>query len=925
MRLKITLTIFTVAISTVFVKAQWGLSGNSISSGQFLGTTNNEQFEIRRNNEHIFSVSGGSAYTIGWKSSSSYSFGQYSFAIGDFRTGGGNWDSEKSYSIGNSAGNAYSFRSFIIGNDGLSYGSSEAFALGNNLSFEDDGGYNPAVKSFAIGNDITLEGTKRFAIGSGISGNSLSNPVDNSFVMGFNSNIPTFFVGTSSGANTTGKVGIATTTPTEKLDVNGAIRLGTTSTTNAGTLRYTGSDFEGYVGGQWKSLTATSVNSSNYFSGNVGIGTATPNEKLEVNGNIKFGSEYAGLLWPQSLTYSGGIVGDDNFGKRLTLFHGNAIVFETGTNVPDYNHTKMIIAPSGNIGMGTNSPSEKLDVNGAIRLGTTTASNAGTLRYTGSDFEGYVGGEWKSLTATGGAGSFSGNMSGAPLYFLGGPADPYYLIQSGAWDYGMEYKHYGGHRFFTNGNYERMVIHRNGNVGIGTSDPTSALEVFGDIKAVRSSSEGGSLNISNPSKTGADQAKEWSIYNMTGSYGNSLQFWGYNSAGAAVGAGDWTNKFTLKDNGNVGVGINNPVEKLEVTGGIKLGTTTAANAGTLRYTGSDFEGYVGGQWKSLTAAGSDGQITISNYNKSGSGVAQRWSLYNMTGSYGNSLQFWAYDQTGCVTGGMCTNRFTIMDNGNVGIGVTTPINKLQIGSHSSGYAGNDLVISNNNGSLAIHNDNTETYMITNERSIAIGANGVKALFIKADGSLGIGTKSPVAKLQVAGGDIVVGNETLGQRWLINSRSAQQSDNFIIAPDDASGAWDYTKQLGIQRSSGKVFIGDVSSSKLITTNAYRLYVKDGIITEKVKVALYSTASWADYVFEEDYKLLSLTEVASFIKENKHLPGVPSAEEVVKNGIEMAEMDATLLKKIEELTLYLVEQNERLDALEKENKRLKSEQR
>jgi hypothetical protein len=98
--------------------------------------------------------------------------------------------------------------------------------------------------------------------------------------------------------------------------------------------------------------------------------------------------------------------------------------------------------------------------------------------------------------------------------------------------------------------------------------------------------------------------------------------------------------------------------------------------------------------------------------------------------------------------------------------------------------------------------------------------------------------------------------------------------------------------------------------------YGLYVTQGILTEKVKVAVYGTANWADYVFDKDYKLLSLGEVESYVKKNKHLPGVPSADEVVKDGIDMATMDAKLLEKIEELTLYMIE-------MKKENEKMKKE--
>ena len=115
------------------------------------------------------------------------------------------------------------------------------------------------------------------------------------------------------------------------------------------------------------------------------------------------------------------------------------------------------------------------------------------------------------------------------------------------------------------------------------------------------------------------------------------------------------------------------------------------------------------------------------------------------------------------------------------------------------------------------------------------------------------------------------------------------------------------------NTGKVGVGISDPAKM--PGSYKLYVADGILTEKVRVALKNTGDWADYVFAEGYKLRSLTEVEGYVKANKHLPGVPSAEEVQKTGIDMAAMDAKLLEKIEELTLYVI-------GIQKENEALKA---
>ena len=209
--------------------------------------------------------------------------------------------------------------------------------------------------------------------------------------------------------------GIGTSYPDEKLEVSGAIKIGNTSNNNNGTIRYTGTDFEGYVGGSWMSLTGapspwSTTGSDIYFnSGDVGINMMNPDKPLHVGGTTKIemnsttGAPH--LLLLEDDTSPGGTT-------RLEMRNSNNATdrFEIRSYLhPSLDH---IIGWSYNnnfrvawnedddgFGIGTSSPIEKLQVTGAINLGNTTSNNAGTIRYTGSDFEGYVGGTWKSLTA----------------------------------------------------------------------------------------------------------------------------------------------------------------------------------------------------------------------------------------------------------------------------------------------------------------------------------------------------------------------------------------------------------------------------------------------------------------------------------------------------------------------------------------------
>jgi hypothetical protein len=104
----------------------------------------------------------------------------------------------------------------------------------------------------------------------------------------------------------------------------------------------------------------------------------------------------------------------------------------------------------------------------------------------------------------------------------------------------------------------------------------------------------------------------------------------------------------------------------------------------------------------------------------------------------------------------------------------------------------------------------------------------------------------------------------------------------------------------------------------TTPAYKLSVNGTIQAKEVRVE----SNWADYVFEKDYELQSLDNVAEYIKKEKHLPGIPSAKEIQQNGLAVGEVQTKMMEKIEELTLYLIEQRKLVNNLQKQNEMLES---
>jgi len=120
--------------------------------------------------------------------------------------------------------------------------------------------------------------------------------------------------------------------------------------------------------------------------------------------------------------------------------------------------------------------------------------------------------------------------------------------------------------------------------------------------------------------------------------------------------------------------------------------------------------------------------------------------------------------------------------------------------------------------------------------------------------------------------------------------------------------------GVQILGKRVLVGDQGIDDPKPHADYRLAVDGKIVAKEIVVT--DGAEWADDVFEDGYELRDLREVEDFIARHGHLPEVPAAEEVYEQGVDLARMDAILLRKVEELTLYIL-------AMEKENRRLAAE--
>ncbi len=293
----------------------------------------------------------------------------------------------------------------------------------------------------------------------------------------------------------------------------------------------------------------------------------------------------------------------------------------------------------------------------------------------------------------------------------------------------------------------------------------------------------------------------------------------------------------------------------------------------------------------------------------------------------------------------------VLGNGNFGIGTTTPTEKLEVFGNiralgnifansvnvtGPAYVGDitaNRIISNRFTSpdSLIRLGDSSIYVNDNQNSIY--PNGISNNGLRRGLGLGHFTAYGTAAISVAVGSLVetkgmasfaVGNllstDVVAPFSVVIGKgfSSSQRLNNNVANSLMIGFNSNLPTLTVLPASGvgttgKVIIGNPANG---SPGNYSLYVTGGVLTEKMKIALSTdNVNWSDYVFKKDYSLRSLQELEAYINQNGHLPNVPSANEVYSKGIDVAQMDATLLEKIEELHLYIIAQNKKIEELTK----------
>ncbi len=323
----------------------------------------------------------------------------------------------------------------------------------------------------------------------------------------------------------------------------------------------------------------------------------------------------------------------------------------------------------------------------------------------------------------------------------------------------------------------------------------------------------------------------------------------------------FNNNLAISSLGNIGIGTKSPVKKLDV-----------------RSSG------IGAHWISgvFGATTSVDRVIMGNHGGTAS-----------IGAHNSNLNGWA-------------NLSINFGGGNVGIGTKNPNSKLDISSSHSQLRLTD----SDDGDFVSMSYSSD--MLSFRNNVDDGSTPIMAL--NDNGNVGIGTTNPVSKLDVR----TVSNK--GIRLNSNDESAisfvPNNSNSIFHLSHGHDNKLYLSHGGtVGQGKLMTFVNNGNIGIGTTTPDSKLTVKGLIHSREVKVT--AIAGGADFVFNKDYDLPTLEDVESYINKNKHLPEIASAKEMEKDGIHLAEMNIKLLQKIEELTLYTIQQQKEIQELKTQN--------
>ncbi|RXK86749.1 FtsB/FtsL family cell division protein [Filimonas effusa] len=379
---------------------------------------------------------------------------------------------------------------------------------------------------------------------------------------------------------------------------------------------------------------------------------------------------------------------------------------------------------------------------------------------------------------------------------------------------------------------------------------------------------------------------------------------------------------------------------------------------------ANFNNYV----PSLTGAGASGSWNINAASagvwsgQSFGGVGDSIGYYMLGHSTGNSWAAYTPDKVKRWLGMPAAGETlqSVMERGNT---TSRPLylngygTQFLIAGNNNNYVGSDLNIRRSNTSpevgrgIVIQLDDinpvsASSHMIQGSGeglqffNTHAGADWQERMRISTSGNVGIGAVSPAEKLHVVGNTRSEGQirfytpypDAGGNSGIVANpngwtRIDPNGGRFIMTvfKEDVDAARNildiervdtWQKLMELKADGSGFFQGNIG----IGTSApqSKLAVNGDITTKKIKV---TQTGWPDYVFESSYQLAPISYVEKFIQENKHLPEVPSAAEVKKDGLDLGDNQAVLLKKIEELTLYIIQQNKEIIQQNKEVAQLK----